>query len=155
MNLSRVLQIRKIVTKHKNWIVLEDRFHYDLKKIHTTIFQYLQKEMDTPVIFTNTAEANQIVSELGGEEEEYLFVPSAVYSRDVGVIFIFRFRDYYELLETLFHEFRHVMQEEMVEFKHHFLTDKKLPYKERVTEKDAFLFATKKIQEFLDDTYSV
>ena len=43
------------------------------------------------------------------------------------------------------------MQEEMDEFKQHFDTDKKLQYRERVTEIDAFLFAREKIQQYLGD----
>ena len=151
LRLEQILHKRRITTKFKNWTVLEDEFHFELQTIHDTIFQYLHKAIHTPVIFTNTAEANKIVSELGGDEEEYLMVPSAVYSQEIGIIFIFRFDDYYELLETLFHEFRHVMQEEMDEFKQHFDTDKKLQYRERVTEIDAFLFAREKIQQYLGD----
>ena len=81
LSLEQILHKRRITEKFKNWIVLEDEFHFDLQTIHDTVFQYLHKEIHTPVIFTNTAEANKIVSELGGEEEEYLMVPSFTHGK--------------------------------------------------------------------------
>ena len=49
----------------------------------------------------------------------------------------------------MFHEFRHVMQDLDPDFRHHFESDKKLPYQERMTERDAFQFAKEKINEYL------
>ena len=41
------------------------------------------------------------------------------------------------------------MQDHNPNFRHYFETDKKLPYRERITEIDAFKYAKEKINEFV------
>ena len=104
----------------------------------------------TPVIFCSTLNANKIISAMGHEEDEYLRFESGVYWRELGLIFIFHYDEYLPLIETLFHEFRHVMQDHDPMFRHYFESDKKLPYQERITEIDAFHYAKVKTNEFMD-----
>ncbi|MBO1512610.1 DUF3920 family protein [Metabacillus bambusae] len=149
MSLSQVLQKRIIFQQYKNWYVLDDEFYWDIKTLSNTIFKYLDSNINIPVIFCSICEANNIISDLGDEEDEYLRFASGIYWRELGIIFIFRFSEYIPLIETLFHEFRHVMQDLNPDFRHHFECDKKLPYQERITEIDAFQFAKEKTNEYL------
>jgi hypothetical protein len=149
MSLSQVLQKRIIFHQYKNWYVLDDEFYWDIKTLSNTIFKYLDSNFNIPVIFCSICQANKIISELGDEEDEYLRFASGIYWRELKIIFIFRFSEYMPLIETLFHEFRHVMQDFNPDFRHHFECDKKLPYQERTTEIDAFQFAKEKTNEYL------
>ena len=132
MPLNQVLQKRIILQQYKNWYVLDDAFSWNIETLHDTIFKHLNSTLHIPVVFCSTLEANKIISDLGDEEEEYLRFASGIYWRELGIIFIFDFDEYIPLIETLFHEFRHVMQDLDPEFRHHFETDKKLPYNERI-----------------------
>ncbi|WP_338469416.1 DUF3920 family protein [Niallia sp. XMNu-256] len=149
MDLKKALQKHTIYQHYKNWYVLNDDFNWNVKSLYKTIFKHMDFIYDTPVIFCSTLEANKIISALGDEENEYLRYESGVYWRELGIIFIFCFDEHISLIETLFHEFRHVMQDHNPIFRHYFESDKKLPYKERVTEIDAFHFAKEKTIEFL------
>lgn len=149
MHLSQVLEKRIIFQQHKNWCVLDDEFSWDIESLYNTISKHLDSLFTIPVIFCSILDANKIISDLGDEEEEYLRFESAIYWRDLGIIFVFDFDEYIPLIEILFHEFRHVMQDLNPDFRHHFESDKKLPYKERITEIDAFQFAAAKTQEYL------
>ncbi|MCM2532962.1 DUF3920 family protein [Neobacillus pocheonensis] len=149
MSLSQVLQKHIIYHQYKNWYVLDDEFYWDIKTLSNTIFKYLGSNFTIPVIFCSICQANKIISDLGDEEDEYLRFASGIYCRELEIIFIFTFSEYIPLIETLFHEFRHVMQDLNPEFRHHFESDKKLPYQERITEMDAFQFAKEKTNEYL------
>lgn len=149
MHLNQIMQKRNIIKQYKNWYVLDDEFSWNLKKLHDTIFKHIEAKFHIPVIFCTINEANKIISELGDEEDEYLRFASGIYWRDLGIIFIFDFDEYLPLIETLFHEFRHVMQDLNPEFRHYFDSDRRLPYKERMTEIDAFKYAKEKTNEYL------
>ncbi len=147
MNLKAVLQKHTIYQHYKNWYVLDHNFNWNVRSLYKTIFKHIDFIYDTPVIFCSTLEANKIISAMGDEEDEYLRFESGIYWRELGIIFIFRYDERIPLIETLFHEFRHVMQDHNPIFRHYFESDKKLPYKERITEIDAFNYARKKTNE--------
>lgn len=149
--LQTVLNKRTIGQQHKQWYVLDDEFTWNVTDLHQRIFHCLQQELSIPVIFCDTCEANKIVSELGEEEAEWLQYASGLYWREVGIIFIFRFDDYLPLVETLFHELRHVIQETLPEFHEQFEKDRHVPYMERLTEIDAFSFAAQQLQQFTEE----
>jgi hypothetical protein len=149
MTLQEVIQKHRIYQQYRNWYVLDDEFSWNVQKLCKNIFNHLETIYHTPVVFCSTLQANKIVSHLGEEENEYLRFESAVYWREVGIIFVFDFDNKLELIETLFHEFRHVMQDHNPIFRHYFETDKKLPYRERITEIDAFKYAKEKINEYV------
>lgn len=149
VSLSQVLQKHIIYHQYRNWYVLDDEFYWDIKTLSNIIFKYLDSYFSIPVIFCSICEANKIISDLGDEEDEYLRFASGIYWRELNIIFIFRFSEYRPLIETLFHEFRHVMQDLDPDFRLHFQSDKKLPYQERITEIDAFQFAKEKTNEYL------
>nr|WP_295972141.1 DUF3920 family protein [uncultured Bacillus sp.] len=149
ISLLPVLEKREISQQHHQWYVLDNEFSWNLKSVFQALYKHLDTFIDIPVIFCSILEANKIISELGDEEDEYLRFASGIYWRELGIIFIFKFDQFLPLMETLFHEFRHVMQDLDPGFRHHFETDKKLPYKERLTEIDAFQFAKNKMNEYL------
>ena len=149
MNLSQVLEKHHVLQQYENWYVLDESFSWNLSTLNQTIFRHLDSRYQIPVVFCSIREANKIISALGDEEEEYLRFVSAVYWRESRIIFIFDYDEYIPLIKTLFHEFRHVMQDLSPEFRHHFHSDRKLPYKKRITEMDAFQFAEKKTIEYL------
>lgn len=149
MPISQVLQKRIIFHQYSDWYVLDDTFSWDIETLHNTIFTHLDSVFHIPVIFCPRLEANKIISDLGDEEDEFIRFASGIYWRELEIIFIFDYDEYIPLIETLFHEFRHVMQDLDPDFRHHFESDKKLPYQERMTERDAFQFAKEKIKEYL------
>ena len=149
ITLEHVLEKRVIVQQHEQWYALDKDFSWNLKTVYHTTFKHLGTMIDIPVVFCSILEANKIISDLGDEEDEYLRFASGIYWRELEIVFIFKFDQFVPLLETLFHELRHVMQDQDPEFRHHFETDKKLPYQERLTEIDAFQFAKQKIDEYL------
>ncbi len=140
---------RPVYQECENWFVLDEEFSFDLHSLQKEVFSCLNRKFTTPVVFCDSCEANKIVSELGEEEAEFLQYASAVYWREVGIIFIFNFEEYLPLIEIIFHELRHVMQEDIPFFKKQFEFDKKLPYEERKTEKDAFQYAKSHLQKFM------
>ncbi|PGK51455.1 hypothetical protein CN918_27060 [Priestia megaterium] len=146
--LTDVLKNRKVFQCYNHWYVLDDEFTWDLQQLHQQIFSCLDIAIDIPIVFCDSCEANKIVSELGEEEVEYLQFAAGLYWREVGIIFIFQFDDYLPLVETIFHELRHVMQESIPSFQHQFEHDKKLPYEKRLTEIDAFQFAATLLKSF-------
>lgn len=147
--LQHVLEKRNIVQQHQHWYVLDDSFSWDIKSLYHSTFKYLGTPIQTPVIFCPILEANKIISDLGDEEDEYLRFAAGIYWRELELIFIFQYDEMVPLMETLFHEFRHVLQERDPAFKQHFETDKKLPYQERLTEIDAFQYAKEKLNAYL------
>jgi len=149
MKIQDALQNHTIYQQYKNWYVLDDEFSWNVQRVYKTIFKHLDSIYHTPVIFCSTLQANKIISAMGDEEDEYLRFESGVYWRTLGIIFIFRFDEKLPLIETLFHEFRHVMQDHNPNFRHYFESDQKLPYKERITEIDAFNYAKEKTNEFV------
>ena len=149
MKLKKVLQKHTTYQQYKNWHVLDDEFDWNVQDLYKTISNHLDIFYQTPVIFCSTLDANKIISAMGDEEDEYLRFESGIYWRELGIIFIFRYDEYLPLIETLFHEFRHVMQDHNPIFRHYFESDKKLPYKERITEIDAFNYAKEKTNEFV------
>ncbi|WP_071393371.1 DUF3920 family protein [Bacillus tuaregi] len=153
MTLTEVLQKRTILQRYKNWYVLDSEFSWNLRSIYHTMDAYLENVFHIPVIFCSIREANQIISDLGDEEDEYLRFAAGIFWRELGIIFIFQYEEYETLIETLFHEFRHVMQDEDPVFRLHFESDKKLPYKERKTEIDAFQFAKEKSEAYFRSLY--
>lgn len=149
MPLSQIIQKRNVIQQYKNWYVLDEEFSWNLIGLQNAIFKHIDINPKIPVVFCSVNDANKIISDLGDEEDEYLRFASGIYWRDLGIIFIFDFDEYLPLIETLFHEFRHVMQDLDPEFRHYFDTDRKLPYRERITEMDAFKFAKEKTNEYL------
>lgn len=149
ITLEHVLKKRVIVQQHKQWYVLDKDFSWNLKFVYHSTFKHLDTILDIPVVFCSILEANKIISDLGEDEDEYLRFASGIYWRELGIVFIFKFEEFIPFMETLFHEFRHVMQDLDPGFRQHFETDKKLPYKERLTEIDAFQFAKEKLNEYL------
>jgi hypothetical protein len=148
MDLNQVINQRKIYQQDNQWYVLDEEFSWNLSALKREIFSCMEKTFDLPVIFCDACEANKIVSELEEEETEHLQYASGVYWREVGIVFIFRFNEYLPLLQTLFHELRHVMQEEIPELTLHFESDKTLPYEQRINEKDAFDYAQKCLNKY-------
>jgi hypothetical protein len=130
-----------VIQQYRNWYVVDEEFTWNVSELHQTVFTIIQKEIDIPVVFCDTCDANKIVSALGEEEVEYLQFASGLYWREVGIVFIFVYDEWLTLIETIFHELRHVMQDQDSSFRHHFISDKKLPYEKRVTEIDAFAYA--------------
>lgn len=104
---------RPVYQECENWFVLDEEFSFDLHSLQKEVFSCLNRKFTTPVVFCDSCEANKIVSELGEEEAEFLHYASAVYWREVGIIFIFNFEEYLPLIEIIFHELRHVMQEDI------------------------------------------
>ncbi|MFC3883812.1 DUF3920 family protein [Bacillus songklensis] len=149
MDLNQVVNKRRIYQRDNKWYVLDEGFSWNLSTLKKEIFACMEKKFDLPVIFCDACEANKIVSELGKEETEYLQYASGVYWREVGIVFIFRFNEYLPLLQTLFHELRHVMQEDIPELETHFETDKTLPYEQRMTERDAFDYARRHLDKYI------
>jgi hypothetical protein len=149
LDVKRVVHRRNIYQQHNNWYVLDEDFTWNLDVLQEDVFSCIGKDFDIPVIFCDSCEANKIVSELGEEESEFLQFTSGVYWREVGIVFIFRYDEKLSLLETLFHELRHVMQEKIPELQPHLDSDKKLPYEHRITEKDAFDFAKRHIKKYI------
>ncbi|WP_256242383.1 DUF3920 family protein [Bacillus sp. V3B] len=149
MPISQVLQKRIIFQQYRTWYVLDDTFSWNIEALYNTIFTHLDSVFHIPVIFCPRLEANKIISDLGDEEDEFIRFASGIYWRELEIIFIFDFDEYLPLMETLFHEFRHVMQDLDPDFRHYFESDKRLPYQERMTELDAFQFAKEKINEYL------
>ncbi|MBM7704254.1 DUF3920 family protein [Metabacillus iocasae] len=148
MNIKDILTRRTIYQQTDNWYVVDKEFAWNLSRLKEDVFQYMDQDIRIPVVFCDSCEANKIVSELGEEEAEYLSYASGIYWREVGIIFIFRFDDYLPLLETIFHELRHVMQEDIPELRARFELDKYLPYEQRLIEKDAFQFAKEKLLQY-------
>jgi hypothetical protein len=149
MQLMDVMKKRQILQQYENWYVLDDEFSWDVKSLYKSFFKHIEAVNPIPVVFCTINEANKIISDMGDEEDETLRFASGLYWRELGIVFIFDFEEYIPLMETLFHEFRHVMQDQNHQFRHHFETDKHLPYKERITEIDAFRFAKEKINELM------
>ena len=149
MTYSSVLSQHFIIQQTDNWYVLDEDFMFDLAWLKSEVERCMNKSFSIPVVFCDSCEANKIVSELGYEECEFLLYAAGVYWREVNMVFIFSFDDLRTTIETLFHELRHVEQEGIEELKKCFDTDKKLPYEERVTEKDAFAFAKDKLHTFI------
>lgn len=149
MQLSEVIQKHTIFQQYKNWYVLDEEFSWNIETLNKTIFKHLDSIYQIPVVFCSVLEANKIISDMGDEEDEYLRFASGIYWRELGIIFIFDFDEYVPLIEVLFHEFRHVMQDLNPDFRKYFESDKRLPYKERITEIDAFQFAKQKINEYM------
>jgi hypothetical protein len=154
MNVKQVVNQRIIYQQHNDWYVLDEEFSWNLADLQQDVFTCIGKDFDIPVIFCDSCEANKIVSELGEEESEFLQFVSGVYWREVGIVFIFRYDEKLSLLETLFHELRHVMQENIPELQPLLDSDKKLPYEQRITEKDAFDFAKRHKEKYIQQHYS-
>lgn len=138
----------KIVQHYQNWYALDEEMSWNLAELHQSVFTMINKKLDIPIIFCDTCDANKIVSALGEEEAECLQFASGIYWREVGIVFIFVYDHWLEVMETLFHELRHVMQDQDSSFRHHFISDKKLPYEKRVTEIDAFSYAKEMIEHY-------
>ncbi|WP_338449670.1 DUF3920 family protein [Niallia oryzisoli] len=153
MTLAEVLQKRTILQQYKSWYVLDSDFSWNIRSVYHEIFAHLDNVFHIPVVFCSIREANQIISDLGDDEDEYLRFAAGIYWRELGIVFIFQYEEYETLIETLFHEYRHVMQDIDPDFRHHFETDKKLPYKERITEIDAFQFAKEKTDTYFRTLY--
>lgn len=149
MSLSSVVQKWKDVQQSENWYALHKDFPWDIKELQQIIFHYFGSKIDVPVVFCDTCDANRILDMLGEEESELQWYMAGIFEADI--IFIFHFDEWLPLLETLFHEHRHVWQYHNPEFKPHFDTDKKLPYQERITEIDAFSFAKEKLHKYIKD----
>lgn len=149
MRIHSVVERRPVYQQYRKWFVLDEEFPWDLYILQKHVFGCLNKSFLIPVIFCDSCEANKIVSELGKEEAEYLHFASGLYWREVGIIFIFKFDAYLPLIEVLFHELRHVMQDGIPFFQKHFENDKYLPYEERITERDAFAYAKYYVKKFI------
>lgn len=149
MHLEYVIRKRPIYQQYKNWYVLDDEFSWNIQSLFKSFFKHLDSVQPTPVIFCTINEAKNIIWEMGDDEEEYLQFGSGIYWRELRIIFIFQYKEFVPLIETLFHEFRHVMQDQNEQFRHYFETDKNLPYEERITEIDAFKYAKEKTNEFI------
>lgn len=147
-----VLENQNVVMKTNSWYVLDEDFSFDVEELRRDIFSYI-KERGTPVIFCDTCDANRIASLLGQDEKEFVFAPAAIFWEELDMIFVFRYEEYEPLLETLFHEFRHVSQYHDPSIRPLFTSESHLPYSERWIEKDAFAFAKQKVEEFKKHTY--
>jgi hypothetical protein len=152
MDLNEVMRKRNIYQQEKQWYVLDEEFPWDLSALRQEVFACMENNFHIPVVFCDPCEANKIVSELGEEETEHLQFASGVYWREVGIVFIFHFEEYLSLMETIFHELRHVMQEDIPELRSHFEWDKHIPYEQRVTEQDAFHYAKIYLDKYLQQT---
>ncbi|MDQ0247179.1 hypothetical protein J2S09_004820 [Bacillus fengqiuensis] len=153
MDLNGVMAKRNVYQQEDQWYVLDAEFSWDLSILKQEVFVCMEKEVHIPVIFCDVCEANKIVAELGEEEAEYLQFASGMYWREVGIVFIFRFHEYLPLMETIFHELRHVMQEDIPELQSHFEWDKKIPYEQRITEKDAFHYAKIYLDKYIQQNH--
>ncbi|MGG4438367.1 DUF3920 family protein [Priestia megaterium] len=138
---------RTVYQQVGNWYVLDEDFSFDLAWLKHKIEQHTQPS-SIPVVFCDSCDANKLVSELGEEECEWLQFAAGIYWREVNIIFIFSFDHLPTLVETIFHELRHLEQESIDGLKECFATDKLLPYEERETEKDAFAIGKKKLHLF-------
>jgi len=139
---------RTVYQQVGNWYVLDEDFSFDLAWLKYEIERFAPSS-SIPIVFCDSCEANKLVSDLGEEECEWLQFAAGIYWREVNIIFIFTFEDLPTLVETLFHELRHLEQESIDGLKECFITDKLLPYEERVTEKDAFAVGKEKLELFM------
>lgn len=146
--IQSVIHQRPVYQQSGRWFVLDEEFKWDLPTLQKDVFACLNKAFHIPIIFCDSCEANKIVSALGEEEAECLQFASGVYWREVGIIFIFKFEDYLPLVETIFHELRHYIQDHIPYYQKEFELDKKRPYEERTTEQDAFAFAAYYLAKF-------
>jgi hypothetical protein len=149
MYIHSVIEQRPVYQQYRKWFVLDEEFPWDLYTLQKHVYSCLNQSFLIPVVFCDSCEANKIVSDLGEEEAEYLYFASGLYWREVGIIFIFKFDAYIPLIEVLFHELRHVMQDSMPVFQKQFELDKHLPYEERITERDAYSYAKYQVTKFI------
>ncbi|TYR79140.1 DUF3920 family protein [Priestia megaterium] len=150
MLVHSIIHKRPVYQQYRKWFVLDEDFSWSLDKLQQDVFHCLNQSFSIPIVFCDACEANKIVSELGEEEAEFLQYAAGVYWREVGIIFIFKFDEYLPLVETLFHELRHVMQERIPFYQKQFELDKRLPYEERKTEQDAFNYARNHLTKFIN-----
>jgi len=123
--------------KH-NLFVLDEEFQWNLEHIQYAIDTCVGVDSNIPIIFCDPCQANDMVSLYGEEENIIPFYVSGLYWREVGAIFIFHYEDYTTTIRTIFHELRHMQQDQDDNFRLHFHTDKALPYEKRITEIDAY-----------------
>lgn len=151
--LEEVMKNKKVYKQYNNWYALDDDMPWNVEELQQILFQTMGIEDSVPVIFCDSCDANTIVYELGEEEAEHLQYISALYWREVHMIFIFRYDEFLRTLETLFHEFRHVLQYGDPSIRPLFTSESHLPYEDRWIEKDAFAYAKEKIESYKNSSH--
>ncbi|WP_439021231.1 DUF3920 family protein [Bacillus thuringiensis] len=136
------LQFQNVYQQVENWYVLDSELPWDVKKLREDLFSLIET-CKTPVIFCDTCDANDVLLSLGEEEEEFLFPVGGFYHKEKQLIFVCMWEGYEQVLKTLLHEFRHVMQH-----KRKVLYVGSESYEERWIEKDARAFAERKLDEY-------
>ncbi|GAB6434002.1 DUF3920 family protein [Bacillus luti] len=136
------LQFQNVYQQAENWYVLDSELPWDVKKLREDLFSLIET-CKTPVIFCDTCDANDVLLSLGEEEEEFLFPVGGFYHKEKQLIFVCMWEGYEQVLKTLLHEFRHVMQH-----KREVLYVGSESYEERWIEKDARAFAERKLDEY-------
>lgn len=136
------LPFERIYQQAGNWYVLDDDFPWDVNQVKRDVFSLIERR-EVPVIFCDTCETNDVLIRLGEDEEEFLFPLSGFYHKEKRLIFICMWEKYESVLETLLHEFRHDMQHER---KLLYVGDEM--YEKRWIEKDARVFAKRKLREY-------
>ncbi|MEI4830056.1 DUF3920 family protein [Bacillus sp. FJAT-53711] len=137
------LLFQKVYQQAGNWYVLDDDFPWDITQVQRDVFSLIERR-EVPVFFCDTCEANDVLVQLGEEEEEFLFPLNGFYHKEKRLIFVCMWEKYEQLLETLLHEFRHDMQHERK-----LLYVGNEMYEQRWIEKDARVFAKRKMREFM------
>ncbi|WP_440602986.1 DUF3920 family protein [Bacillus sp. GB_SG_008] len=133
---------QKIYQHTENWYVLDEDFPWDINQVKRDVFSLIERR-DIPVFFCDTCETNDVLVRLGEEEEEFLFPLNGFYHKEKRLIFVCMWEKYECLLETLLHEFRHDMQHERK-----LLYVGNEMYEKRWIEKDARVFAKRKMREY-------
>lgn len=133
---------QKIYQQTENWYVLDEDFPWDINQVKRDVFSLIERR-DVPVFFCDTCDTNDVLVLLGEEEEEFLFPLNGFYHKEKRLIFVCMWEKYEQLLETLLHEFRHDMQHE----RKLLYVDNEM-YEKRWIEKDARVFAKRKIREY-------
>ena len=137
------LLFQKVYQQAGNWYVLDDDFPWDITQVQRDVFSLIERR-EVPVFFCDTCETNDVLVQLGEEEEEFLFPLNGFYHKEKRLIFVCMWEKYEQLLETLLHEFRHDMQHERK-----LLYVGNEMYEQRWIEKDARVFAKRKMREFM------
>ncbi|CAG9612483.1 hypothetical protein BACCIP111899_01660 [Bacillus rhizoplanae] len=133
---------QKIYQQAGNWYVLDEDFPWDINQVQRDVFSLIERR-EVSVFFCDTCETNDVLVRLGEEEEEFLFPLNGFYHKEQRLIFVCMWQEYECLLETLLHEFRHDMQHERK-----LLYVGNEMYEKRWIEKDARVFAKRKMREY-------
>ncbi|PFA13682.1 MULTISPECIES: DUF3920 family protein [Bacillus cereus group] len=137
------LQFQNVYQQAGNWYVLDSEFPWDIQQVQNDVFSLIEKR-EIPVVFCDTCDTNNVLVNLGEEEEEFLFPLNGFYHKERQMIFVCMWEQYEQVLKTLLHEFRHSMQHE-----NNVLYIEKEVYEARWIERDARAFAERKMNEYM------